>query len=258
MPNKFLFALLCSSALLYGSVSAQGVTTVGTDGSLDIATWNIEWFGNTNNGPSNEDTQFNNVLEIIGNAGIDLWAVQEIAHVTRFNELVEALGSDFEGALATNSGEQRIGYIYNTQTVQARQVKHILESFEFEFAFRPPLQLEASITLPDTTLDVTFIVAHMKAFSDASSYERRVDASGRLKNHIDFTSLEDEPVIILGDLNDELINSTFASRTSPYENFVLDTDNYSVLTFPLEENSMFKLETSTAVGKCFLRSTILT
>lgn len=236
MPNKLLLALVCSLTICIGSAWSQGVTTVGTDASLDVATWNIEWFGNANNGPSNEDTQFDNVLDVISNAGIDVWAVQEIAHVTRFNELVTALGPDFEGTLATNSGEQRIGYIYNTQTVQVESVKHILESFEFEFAFRPPLQLEASITLPDTTLDITFIVAHMKAFSDAASYERRVDASSRIKNHIDFTTLEDEPVIVLGDLNDELLNSTFANQTSPYENFILDTENYTVLTLPLEES----------------------
>ena len=227
----------CCLILLFvwsSNTYAQGVEQVGTENTFDVATWNIEWFGNTSNGPNNEQTQFDNVLNIISNAGIDLWAVQEIASIVDFNDLLDALGDDFDGELATNSGEQRIGFIYNNKVVRTIRTRHILESFEFDFAFRPPLQLEAEITLPDTTVAVTLITAHMKAFSDVASYNRRVDASGRLKNHIDFTALESESVIILGDLNDELTRSTSSGRTSPYENFVSDTDNFDVLTLEIE------------------------
>lgn len=234
MPIKLSLYCFFLLSVWSSHTYAQGVEQIGSENTFDIATWNIEWFGNTNNGPSNEQTQFNNVAEVIENAGIDLWAVQEIASSVDFNDLLDALGDDFDGVLATNSGEQKIGFIYNNQVIHAIQTRHILESFEFEFAFRPPLQMEAEVMLPDTSITVTIITAHMKAFSDTESYNRRVDASSRLKNHIDFTALDKEPVIILGDLNDELLRSTSSGRTSPYANFVSDVDNFATLTLDLE------------------------
>ena len=32
----------------------QTIPVVGTDGALEVATWNIEWFGSTSNGPGND------------------------------------------------------------------------------------------------------------------------------------------------------------------------------------------------------------
>jgi len=214
--------------------NAQSVTDVGQDNTLEIATWNIEWFGSSSNGPTDDQLQIDNARAIILGSDIDLWGVQEIADIGDFNALLEALGSDYDGKLATNSGEQRIGVIYNVNVIVVKQVKHILEDFSNAFASRPPLQLNVDVVLPDTTVDLTLIVVHMKAFSDNESYERRVDASQRIKNHIDFTALEDQRVIVLGDMNDELEQSTSGGKTSPYENFKLDPENYALLTLPLE------------------------
>lgn len=235
MPSRTLFIALCVCGIFAVPLAAQDVNVVGEEATFDIATWNIEWFGSSSNGPSNDELQIDNVAKIIAGAGIDLWGVQEIADENDFNALLSSLGSDFDGTLATNSVEQKIGFIYDTNVVQVRQIRHILEEFSHPFASRPPLQLEATVTLPDTSLVITFIVVHMKAFSDVESYERRVDASSRLKNHIDFTALDREPVILLGDFNDELERSTSAGRTSPYVNFVDDPDGFSFLTLPLEQ-----------------------
>ena len=228
-----LFFFLFYSAL---AIQAQSVVNVGSESTLDVATWNIEWFGSASNGPSNDNLQISNAEAIIQGSGIDLWGVQEIADGDDFEDMITALGNDYAGVLATNSVEQKIGFVYDTNVIQVRQVRHVLEDFSHAFASRPPLQLEANVVLPDTTVIVTFIVLHMKAFSDPESYERRVDASTRLKNHIDFTMLENEHVIVLGDFNDELERSTSGGRTSPYNNFVTDTDNYAFLTLPIEQS----------------------
>ena len=124
-------------------------------------------------------------------------------------------------------------------SVRKRSIAHILESFSFDFAGRPPLKAEFEIILPDTTMIVTLINVHMKAFGDASSYARRVSASNRVKNHIDFSSLASASVIFLGDYNDELLQSTYAGQTSPYDNFLNDSANYLVATLPLEQNNQF-------------------
>jgi len=42
--------------------------------TLDVATWNIEWFGDNTNGPSNNELQFQNVKRIIEETQLDIYA----------------------------------------------------------------------------------------------------------------------------------------------------------------------------------------
>ncbi len=235
LRGLFISILLQSCLPVFGQV--------GQSETFDIATWNIEWFGSSSNGPFNDERQVDNVRDIIRSSRVELWAVQEIANIQRFDQLLDELGPEWTGQLATNSGTQRIGFIWDTRVVTKRSVRHVLESFSSEFAGRPPLQGEFGITLPDTSFVVTAINVHMKAFGDASSYQRRVNAAQRIKNHIDFSSLSSSSVIFLGDLNDELINSTYANQSSPYQIFLDDPDDYLALTLPLDQNN-----TATWVG----------
>jgi len=227
-----LIAIFLTLAPVHAS-RAQTIPPKGTPTTFDVATWNTEWFGSSSNGPSDDALQFANVEATIAQSDIDLWAVEEIADVNDFSQLLSDLGPGFDGTLATNSGTQRIGFIYKRDVVHVRSVKHILE--QFDFATRPPLELEADITVGDTTLTVTFIVVHMKAFNDISSYDRRVDGSQRIKNHIDFTTLANSRVMVMGDFNDELLDSITPGQPSPYDNFLQDTDDYFFPTLSLEQ-----------------------
>jgi endonuclease/exonuclease/phosphatase family metal-dependent hydrolase len=230
------FTLLFLLFLQFAPHLAKGqpIPARGTDATFDVATWNIEWFGSTTNGPADDARQLANVQAVIEQADIDLWGVQEIADPTDFNALLDALGDGYDGVLATESGTQRIGFIYKTNILSNVVVRHILTTFSFEFAGRLPLQLEADVTVGAETRRLTFIVLHMKAFDDQASYERRVEAAQRLKNHIDFLRPND-PILVLGDFNDELEASITAGRPSPYLNFVDDTAHYAFLTVPLDQ-----------------------
>lgn len=217
-----------------GTVQAQ-ITDFGSDRTLDIATWNIEWFGDPNNGPSDDVMQVQNVADIINGSGIDLWAMQEIVASSYTANLENLIPAYWEDHLATESGQQRVAFMWDTRVLQLRSMTHILQSFNTEFAGRPPLKAEFTVTLPDTTFIATFITVHMKAFGDQDSWQRRTEAAKRLKNHIDFTNLATQPVFLLGDFNDELTASTYAGQTSPYQIFLDDPDDYTVLTWPLEQ-----------------------
>lgn len=241
MPDRLIFSMYRFLLLLTGlalpwTALAQTIPAKGSAETLDVATWNIEWFGDPNNGPSNDATQLANVKTVLEQAGIDLWAVQEIQDPNDFTSLLTQLGTAWAGALATEHSGQRIGYLYRTEVFRVRKAPfHILQAFASDFASRPPLQFEVDVVLPDTTVAVTFITLHMKAFDDLDSYNKRVNAASRLKNHIDFGTLNREPVIVLGDLNDELGRSIAAGQPSPYDNFVQDTTHYSFLTKGLDE-----------------------
>lgn len=219
--------LLLPLLFLATPLAAQDIPAVGTDATLDVATWNIEHFGNASSGPSNDELQFDNVLAVMQAAEIDLWALQEMDIEADFDDLVETLGAPYDGVWVADETSFQIGYgfIYNTDVVQRLSAQTILDDFSFEFAFRPPLLLRANITLPDTTVqNVRFIDVHAKCCSDASSYNRRVAASEALKNYLDVFLDIDTKIIVLGDLNDELRTSITGSDPSPYQNFRDDED----------------------------------
>lgn len=230
----FVFAALMLGLALQPA-SAQTIPMKGDDATLDVATWNIEWFG-APNGPSDDERQRQNVRSVIDNAGIDLWAVQEIADPDDFDTLLDELGDEWDGALATQSTQQRIGFVWKRDLISG-SIRHILSTNTYEFASRPPLLFDAIVTLPDTTVEVTFITVHMKAFSDAQSYNRRKDASVLLKNYLDFL-LPNEAALVLGDFNDELGRSTFSGATSPYANFLDDRDDYRFASLDIDRANL--------------------
>jgi hypothetical protein len=55
---------------------------LGNDTTLDVATWNLEWFGDatSGNGPSDETTQFNNVKNLLNQTEFDIIGVQEMSN----------------------------------------------------------------------------------------------------------------------------------------------------------------------------------
>jgi hypothetical protein len=66
---------------------------------------------------------------------------------------------------------------------------------------------------------VFFIVLHMKAYGDQSSYNRRVNASRGLQAYLE-TTLKNKKYVVLGDWNDDLNYSTYQKSVSPYQNLI--------------------------------------
>ena len=230
------------------SLAAQSIPAKGTSTTFDVATWNIEWFGAAN-GPADDELQFQNVLYVMRATEIDLWAVQEIADDLDFFRLVDSLGAPYNGFLATESGQQRIGFIFNEDLVSPRSIGHVLTGVpEDPFAGRPPLELVADVAVADSTRTLTFITLHMKCCGSTEDHERRLSASIRLKNHIDFTSRSDDPVVILGDFNDELDDSITGGRDTPYRNFLDDPNAFRFTTFDLDAANLATFCSSSLCG----------
>ena len=68
-----------------------GTSDGGTDGGtadggvafpLSVSNWNIEWFGSTSNGPTNEQLQLDNVRTVLGGIGADFFALEEVVDST--------------------------------------------------------------------------------------------------------------------------------------------------------------------------------
>ncbi len=223
---RFLLPILF---LLSLPATAQTVPPVGSDATFDVATWNVERFN------EGGQTQFDRVLAVISQAEIDLWALQEMNSAARFDEIVAGLGSGWDGTWTNGSGSIGYGFIYRTDVVQRLEATMVLTNFAYEFASRPPLLLRADVTMPDTTVaNVRILNVHAKCCGDQTSYNRRVNASAALKNYVDNFLAIDAPILVLGDLNDELRASIYAGQTSPYQNFRDDAARYAFVTYPLD------------------------
>lgn len=212
------------------------IPQVGTPITLEVATWNVTWFGDPSYGPSDEARQQANVRQVLKQSAIDLWALQEVANPAAFWALLDSLGSDYEGILGQNASPavtQRLAFVYRRSVVQRRRTEQLLSEFAEAFAYRPPLLLEANIRLPDTTLTVIFITLHLKSGSNLDDYRRRQEAAQRLKNRLDLL-YPNRPVVVLGDWNDELHGSIISGLPSPFEDFRTDTAHYRFLTETLD------------------------
>lgn len=231
--RQILYVVL-ASVVVASPTPGQRLLPVGRDETLDVATWNIEHFGNDHL-PPDDAAQFENAFEIVRQSAIDLWAIQEIDDEGDFHRLIDRLGSDWAGIVDEAGTNTRIGFIYRRNVISVLSATNPLTEHAHDFAGRPPLMLEAAVTLAGRTFPMWFITVHMKAFADPAAYERRRSAGRSLKNYIDATPLGQAPVIVLGDFNDELARSITPGRGTPYEPILADTARYRFVTRPLDD-----------------------
>ena len=200
----------------------NSLNTNGSNETLDIATWNIEWF------PKHELT-IAYVKEAIDSLDVDILAMQEIASTNELNNLSNALGDDWiafrSGAI--NSSWGQLAYLINTHSIEFTQEPHtILEGETNIFAYKAPFVLEFSFNNQQFFL----INVHFKCCGDGiidqeniydEEYRRR-QASELLHNYIN-EYLSSENVIVLGDFNDELLDSP---NNNVFQIFINDFENY--------------------------------
>ena len=209
----------------------------GTASTLDVGNWNLEWFGDPSNGPSNDALQLSNAKDVISGTDLDVWGLVEIVDTTEWKGLKTLPG--YTGVLSNDAvvtsgpsfysaGEQKVGLIWKSAIASLVSAKVILTGNDTDFAGRPPLEVKLHVTLNGGSEDIVFIVLHMKAFNDVASWQRRQNASNALKSYLDST-YPTQKVIVVGDWNDDVDTSITSGQASPYANFVGDPSRY---TFP--------------------------
>ena len=201
----------------------------GTGGTLDVATWNLLFFGAANQGPEDEPLQMARVRDVILGTDFDLWGVQEVTDADAFTALVEQLPG-YGGFLASDTSvsggsdsyhraELKVGLVYKSAVAEVTGARIVLSDLDYEFAGRPPLEVGLRVTLGGTGRDVVVIVLHAKAIADETSWGRRRAAGEGLKEYLD-TSWPDRPVLVVGDWNDDVDESITRGRDTPYRSLV--------------------------------------
>ena len=207
---------------------------IDKDLTLDVVTWNVEWFGAENNGPEDNDLQMNNVIRVIEEIDADIYAFQEISNQVAFYGLADSL-DQFRGFTATFGQAQKTAFLFKTAVVDSLDSGLLFEGQDsFDWAGRLPLYFEVNATVAGITRRILLYNVHAKAFGDQPSYNRRLNAARSLKDYLDDNRSNDR-VIFLGDFNDQLTLSTYdGADQSPYSVY-LEDDAYFATTEILEE-----------------------
>jgi len=217
----FLFILLaCSEDSLADNQDDSTMISFGSDQTLDIITWNLEWF------PKHQST-ISYVSDFILALSPDIIALQEISDQYSFDFLIESLGEGWVG-YRDNTDYQELSYIINLNQINLlAQPYEILDEYEYYFAYRPPYVL--NIEFND---EIFFIIdIHLKCCD--GSEDRRMASAQYLKNYVD-TYHDDDNIIILGDFNDDL---TDPPNENVFLNFLNDSVNYFFTDLYIAEGS---------------------
>ncbi len=249
-----------------------GGSEIPFDQTLDIATWNMEFFGTeiSGFGPSDIQLQASNAGIVLSALNADIIAVQEVSNDSLLQVVVDALpgynlicsdvySRSYEDPNPSNPfPPQKLCFIYDTTVVEIIAERAIFDVFytqarlglipdldgyptssgasSFWSSGRLPYQLIADATIMGTTKRVNLINIHAKSGSSTNSLERRVFDNGVLKDTLDADYLNDA-IILLGDYNDDVFTS-IGGGPSTYEIILNDSVNYSAVTSTLSESEI--------------------
>jgi|AntRauMFilla1563_2_1112583.scaffolds.fasta_scaffold01418_5 endonuclease/exonuclease/phosphatase family metal-dependent hydrolase len=208
------------------------------DNTLRVVTWNLEWFGSTGSGPSNESIQRINAARVIDELKPDLIALQEVRDRASLQSLADRLSQiyslDYDVYVPTHlTGPQKMVYLLKSDAFQVFQegawdADEGLSSFDWANRF-PYVMLVNYTNQMGTATRIRLINIHAKAFSDSESYNRRKDAADDLHTYIS-NNRNTERIIFLGDYNDDVDVSIFNNEQTPYRRFVQDPADFNILS----------------------------
>lgn len=226
--RKIIFALFIISLLPAGCRKAPGpplpddpdifipcIPFPGTGQSLDIVTFNVETF------PINGYNSVIVVASLLNTIDADVYALQEVASESGFNQLVGLMPGYTGLFYLINNSDWNLAYIFKTSEISVDGNASKLLFTDSQYFPRPPFEVKIHHNYTNT--DLYLINNHLKCCSGTENEESRRMASAMLKNYID-TSKPDDPVIILGDLNDGITDTSIDEN--PFLNFINDPDNY--------------------------------
>ncbi|MFZ5444396.1 MAG: endonuclease/exonuclease/phosphatase family protein [Myxococcota bacterium] len=198
---------------------------------VDVGSWNVEWFGSPDDGPTDEALQQANVKKVLRQTDLDLVGLVEVVSPDAFAALLAGL-PNHDGLLVTDprveggaswysAKEQKVALLFKKRfrVVSARVV---LTEVAYQFGGRPPLEVKLAWDEAGAARTLVVLVAHFKAMANADGYARRKASAEALHAWLDAT-YPSRWVMVIGDWNDDLSRSTYRGATeSPFTAFTGD------------------------------------
>ncbi len=287
-----------SSGVTSRNVAVRG----GADKSqtLDIVTYNLEFFGtdvkNTSGvefGPIDDALQVSNVTTVMNTISADIYGVEEVADDNAFNTLVSNL-SGYSSILSNrwsysfdppdpNFPPQKIGFIYNTSTVQLISSRVMFAKLyddvragntsllpgypttggntpaNFWSSGRLPFMATFDVTINGFKKRIRAVVIHAKSGSAQADYDRRKYDVQVLRDSL-VANYANDNIILVGDYNDD-VDISIGAPTNPestYKSFVDNTTNFNTLTYTISQAGAFSFPSSSSFLDHIITSNELT
>ena len=214
--------------VLFSKAQNLEIPAFGNDSTLEVITWNIEWF------PKNGETTANYVKEIIEDLNIDIVAMQELDDTVVFNNMLSQM-EDYTGYYES-SYFAGLAFIYNTKNIQVDTIYEILTTQPYWRPFpRSPMVMELTFMYDNYIVINNHFKCCGNGYLDLSDpwdeETRRFDASNLLEEYIR-TNFEGKKVILTGDLNDDIADD-FTNNV--FSAFLDNPDLYSFTDMEIAE-----------------------
>lgn len=198
------------------------VSSIGDSNKIEIVTWNIKRFPQTNY--SDEY-----VKSIIEGLRADIYVLQEIQSKSKFAAMMGEI-DDYNYLLQPSNSSLNFALVYRRGVVSVLSSAELFIQDDKFFAGRPPLLTKVEWQKNGITKDLTIINIHLKCCGDDSieignsddEEYRRVVAGQLLHNYVS-DSLNDENVIIAGDWNDAIQEPV---STNTFQIFIDDPTDF--------------------------------
>jgi len=216
--------------------------TVSKNRTIDITTWNLEWFGwaDSTRGPFNKNLQRQRVRTIMDTIKADIYALQEVLTDEALASLSDSIVGGYRRIFNSDiPSDQKMAYIYNPSTVTPVSTGLAVNGGSQAWANgRFPLRMTFDIAGGKRM--VVFNI-HAKATDSATAqndYQRRKTDAETFHAYLrDFYN--DSSVVVLGDFNDRLVGTNIDSTLpSCYGVFTNDTQGWKATTLPLEQEGL--------------------
>jgi hypothetical protein len=249
--QNFTGSITVSTSGISANINLKG-TSIDPETTLEVVNWNMEWFGSTTLGPTNDDQQEQNAEIILKNIGADVFGLVEVVDETRLARIVSHMpgysyvicdyGSHtnpFESGASPLSEAQKEAFVYKTSLFSNISTTPLVTAgvntaadlsnpaYNYFASGRYPYMMKADVTLNRVTKTIRFVLLHAKANTSptVTSYNRRKAGADTLKFTLNNLYPNDN-ILMLGDFNDDLdstITDGINPRISSYYVFTNDT-----------------------------------
>jgi endonuclease/exonuclease/phosphatase family metal-dependent hydrolase len=253
---------------LGAAYSVAGNETARTK-TLDIATWNVTWFGSTSNGPTDETLQLNNVKKVLDSLQADIYILSEVSNSVGFASLMSRM-TGFSGQCSPRLSQggsdlngQRVCFVYKTDVFKNPTFKNLLvgtntanlanypvDGARFWASGRLPYLMTADVVIDNVTQKLNFVGIHARANTSGADaqtvYDQRKYDIKVLKDTLD-AQYANVPLIMAGDYNDDVDETVAAITTtkeSTYKSIIDDATKYRAVTKSLSDKGLRSFLTS--------------
>ncbi len=215
--------------------------TVSKDLTFDVTCWNVKQFMSTvDTTIKDKQRQLESVKRTLDSIDADLVSLEEVANPEGFQRLVDTLNASSGGRLATEIlQDQKMAFIWKKSVIDTISSGLAVNGGSQAWANgRFPLRLTLNATVNGVHRQFTAFSLHAKATgsgTETADLGRRTTDAQTFYDYLN-TFYATEPVIVLGDFNDDVTTSVVGTgNPSPYGVFVNDSVHWDVLTKPLSE-----------------------